>query len=85
MHGRCHVGFKESALQISGVPRRLQRIRVKIEDTSSLSMRQHTSEDSMHFLRGLSTANVTESAVKPEMVGLHTHACCPADSHSQNE
>ena len=58
-------------------------MRVKMEDTSSLSMSQHTSELSMLFLKGLSTANVTEPAVKAEMIGLHTHACCPA-SHPIN-
>ena len=58
-------------------PSKLQRILVKMEETSSLSMRHCTSALSMGPLRGLSTANVTAWAEMLEMMGLCTHACSP--------
>jgi len=58
-------------------PSKLQRILVKMDDTSSLSMRHRTSALSMEPLRGLSTASVTAWAEMLEMTGLCTHACSP--------
>ena len=56
-------------------PIRLQRMRVKMEDTSSLSRRHRTSEPSMAPLKGLSTARVMALAETPATVGRQTHAC----------
>ncbi len=52
-------------------------MRVKMDDTSSLSMRHRTSALSMEPLRGLSIASVTAWAEMLAMMGLCTHACSP--------
>lgn len=50
-------------------------MRVKMDDTSSLSMRQRTAGPSMAPRKGLSTAKVMTSAEMLAMVGRQTHAC----------
>ena len=59
-------------------PSRLQRMRVKMDETSSLSMRHCTSAASIAPLSGFSTARVTDCADMLATMGLLTHACSPA-------
>lgn len=63
-------------------PSKLQRILVKMEDTSSLSMRHRTSGLSIDPLKGFSTARVTDCAEMADTVGRCTHACSPTQTSS---
>lgn len=60
---------------VGPLPIKLQRMRVKMDDTSSLSRRQRTAGCSMAPRRGLSTAKVMALAEMLAMVGRQTHAC----------
>ena len=53
-------------------------MRVKMDETSSLSMRHCTSAASIEPLSGFSTARVTDCADMLATMSLLTHACSPA-------